>query len=54
MASFADKPILEVTVAEWTAYLGGSPSTDGVRLKLRKKLSKATSMSWSEALDVAL
>jgi len=54
MASFADKPILDVTIAEWTAYLEGSPSHDGVRLKLRKKLSKATGMTWSEALDVAL
>jgi uncharacterized protein YdeI (YjbR/CyaY-like superfamily) len=54
MASFADKPILDVTIAEWTAFLEGSPSPDGVRLKLRKKLSKATGMTWSEALDVAL
>tara|TARA_R110002051_G_scaffold167627_1_gene238243 strand:+ start:16370 stop:16960 length:591 start_codon:yes stop_codon:yes gene_type:complete len=54
MASFADKPILDVTVPEWTAYLEDSPSPEGVRLKLRKKLSKATGMTWSEALDVAL
>ncbi|EAR24912.1 hypothetical protein A20C1_06511 [marine actinobacterium PHSC20C1] len=54
MASFADKPILDFTIAEWTAYLEDSPSVDGVRLKLRKKLSKATGMTWSEALDVAL
>jgi hypothetical protein len=40
MASFADKPVLDVTSAEWTAFLEGSPSPDGVRLKLRKKLSK--------------
>jgi uncharacterized protein YdeI (YjbR/CyaY-like superfamily) len=43
-----------VTIAEWTAYLEGSPSDDGVRLKLRKKLSNASGMTWSEALDVAL
>ncbi|GAA1216944.1 YdeI/OmpD-associated family protein [Rhodoglobus aureus] len=54
MASFADKPVLDVTIAEWTAFLEGSPSDDGVRLKLRKKLSKATGMTWPEALDVAL
>jgi len=54
MVSFADKPILDVTIAEWTAYLEDSPSDDGVRLKLRKKLSKAPGMTWSEALDVAL
>ncbi len=54
MASFADKPILDLSVEEWTAYLEGSPSDDGVRLKLRKKLSKAPGMTWSEALDVAL
>ncbi len=54
MVSFADKPILDVTIAEWTAYLEGSPSDDGVRLKLRKKLSKASGMTWPEALDVAL
>jgi uncharacterized protein YdeI (YjbR/CyaY-like superfamily) len=54
MVSFADKPILDVTIAEWTAYLEGTPSDDGVRLKLRKKLSKASGMTWSEALDVAL
>ena len=40
MASFADKSILEVTVAEWTAYLEGSPSIDGVQLKLRKNCQK--------------
>ncbi|QYH35530.1 YdeI family protein [Salinibacterium sp. M195] len=54
MVSFADKPILDVTIAEWTTYLENSPSPDGVRLKLRKKLSKAVGMTWSEALDVAL
>jgi len=54
MASFADKPILDVSIAEWTAYLAAEPSLDGVRLKLRKKLSKAPGMTWSEALDVAL
>lgn len=32
----------------------GFPSDDGVRLRLRKKLSKASGLTWSEALDVAL
>ena len=54
MASFADKPILDVTIAEWTDYLENEPSPEGVRLKLRKKLSKAPGITWSEALDVAL
>ena len=54
MASFADKPILDVSIEEWTAYLSGDPSDDGVRLKLRKKLSSAPGITWSEALDVAL
>ena len=54
MVSFADKPILDVTIAEWTTFLESSPSDDGVRLKLRKKLSKAPGITWSEALDVAL
>jgi hypothetical protein len=53
MAIFADKPVLDVTIAESTAFLEGSPSPDGVRLKLRKKLSKSSGMTWSEALDVA-
>jgi uncharacterized protein YdeI (YjbR/CyaY-like superfamily) len=54
MVSFADKPILDLTIAEWEAYLAGDPSDDGVRLKLRKKSSSAPGITWSEALDVAL
>lgn len=54
MASFDDKPILDLTIEQWQAYLEGSPSDDGVRLKLRKKTSKAPGITWSEALDVAL
>ena len=54
MASFESKPILDVSIEEWTAYLSGTPSDDGVRLKLRKKLSSAPGITWSEALDVAL
>ena len=54
MASFDEKPILDLTIDEWRTYLEGSPSDDGVRLKLRKKTSKAPGITWSEALDVAL
>ncbi|MCW2809889.1 MAG: hypothetical protein JWP61_347 [Friedmanniella sp.] len=54
MVSFADKPILDVTVEEWEAYLADRPDDGGVRLKLRKKSSSAVGMTWSEALDVAL
>lgn len=54
VVSFADKPILDVTVEQWEAYLAGSPDDGGVRLKLRKKSSSAPGMTWSEALDVAL
>lgn len=54
MASFEEKPILDLTLDAWEAYLAGAPSDDGVRLKLRKKTSKAPGITWSEALDVAL
>lgn len=54
MASFADKPILDLTIEQWEEYLAGSPDDGGVRLKLRKKSSSAPGITWSEALDVAL
>lgn len=54
VASFDAKPILDLTLGEWEAYLSDAPSDDGVRLKLRKKTSKAPGITWSEALDVAL
>lgn len=54
VASFEEKPILDLTLEEWEAYLVGAPSDAGVRLKLRKKTSKAPGITWSEALDVAL
>lgn len=54
MVSFADKPVLEVTIGEWEDYLADSPSPDGVRLKLRKVKSSAPGITWQEALDVAL
>jgi uncharacterized protein YdeI (YjbR/CyaY-like superfamily) len=54
MASFADKPILDVTIDEWRDYLEGDPDDAGVRLKLRKQRSTAPGITWSEALDVAL
>jgi uncharacterized protein YdeI (YjbR/CyaY-like superfamily) len=54
MVSFADKPILDVSIEEWEQYLAGTPDDGGVRLKLRKKSSAAPGITWSEALDVAL
>ena len=54
MVGMADRALLDVTVEEWEAYLSGEPDDGGVRLKLRKKSSKAAGMTWSEALDVAL
>ena len=55
MASFAEKPIVYVTtVEEWEQYLVEHGTDDGVRLKLRKKLSSAPGITWDEALEVAL
>jgi uncharacterized protein YdeI (YjbR/CyaY-like superfamily) len=54
MVSFADKPILDLTIEQWTSFLENDPSDAGVRLKLRKKSSSAPGITWSEALDVAL
>jgi uncharacterized protein YdeI (YjbR/CyaY-like superfamily) len=54
MVGMNDRVTLDVTVAEWEAYLRGAPDHGGVRLKLRKKNSAAPGMTWSEALDVAL
>lgn len=54
MVGFEEKPVLDLAVGEWEAYLSGEPSPDGVRLRLRKKMSPAPGMTWSEALDVAL
>ena len=54
MVSFDDKPIKDFSLDEWEQFLINAPSPDGVRLKLRKKTSKAPGITWSEALDVAL
>ncbi|WP_165065501.1 YdeI/OmpD-associated family protein [Marisediminicola senii] len=54
MASFEDKPILELSIEEWTRFLENDPPDAGIRLKLRKKSSSAPGITWSEALDVAL
>jgi uncharacterized protein YdeI (YjbR/CyaY-like superfamily) len=54
MVSFADKPIYDFTLAEWEAFLAADPPDGGVRLKLRKKSSRAPGITWQEALDVAL
>lgn len=54
MASFAEKPIHEFTLAQWEAFLAADPPDAGIRLKLRKKSSSAPGITWQEALDVAL
>ena len=51
MVSVADKPVLELTVEQWEAWLASTDDVVGVRLKLRKKTSSAPGMTWSEALD---
>ena len=56
MVSFADKVLLEVeSLDEWERYIVEQGTDDGVRLKLRKRLSKLTTgITYDEALDVAL
>ncbi len=54
MVSFADKPVLNLTIEQWEEFLIDNPPETGVRLKLRKKLSSKPGITWSEALDVAL
>ena len=55
MASFAEKPILALdAVGEWDRWLETTDSTDGVRLRVRKKSSTAPGLTYDEALDVAL
>jgi uncharacterized protein YdeI (YjbR/CyaY-like superfamily) len=55
MVSFADKPIVELaTPEEWEHWLLTHGTDDGIRLKLRKKLSSAPGLTYDEALDVAL
>lgn len=55
MVSFADKVLVEVgTAEEWERWLVEHGTDDGVRLKLRKRLSSAPGITYDEALDVAL
>lgn len=55
MVSFADKPLVDVpSVEAWEQYLVEHGTDDGVRLKLRKKLSSAPGITYDEALEVAL
>ena len=55
MVSFADKPLLEVlTTDEWERWIIDVGHPDGVRLKLRKRLSSAPGITYDEALEVAL
>ena len=55
MVSFADKELLVVdTPEEWERWLVEHGTEDGVRLKLRKRLSSAPGLTYDQALDVAL
>jgi uncharacterized protein YdeI (YjbR/CyaY-like superfamily) len=55
MVGVQDKPILEVdTLAEWETFLDAHPDSDGVRLRLRKKVSHKPGITYAEALDGAL
>ena len=55
MVSFADKQLLDVqTPEQWERWLVEHGTEDGVRLKLRKRLSSAPGLTYDEALDVAL
>lgn len=56
MVSFADKMLLAVeSAAEWEQWLVEHGTDDGVKLKLRKRLSKLdVGITYDEALDVAL
>jgi uncharacterized protein YdeI (YjbR/CyaY-like superfamily) len=55
MGGVQDKPILEVdTLAEWETFLDAHPDSDGVRLRLRKKVSHKPGITYAEALDGAL
>ena len=55
MVSFADKALLVVeTPEEWERWLVEHGSDEGVRLRLRKRLSSAPGLTYDEALDVAL
>jgi uncharacterized protein YdeI (YjbR/CyaY-like superfamily) len=55
MVAVKDKPILAVDdVAGWEAFMEANPDHDGVRLRLRKKASVQTGITYAEALDAAL
>lgn len=56
MVSFADKKVLDVhSPDEWERWIVEESTDDGVKLKLRKRLSKLTTgITYDEALDVAL
>lgn len=55
MVSFADKVLLVVvSAAEWERWIIEQGTDDGVRLKLRKRLSSVSGLTYDEALDVAL
>lgn len=55
MGSHDTKPVLAFdAAAEWEAWLGAHPDSDGVRLRLRKKASPRSGLVYADALDGAL
>ncbi len=55
MASFSEKPIVEFATPElWEQWLIEHGPDEGVRLKVRKRLSSAPGFTYDEALEVAL
>jgi len=55
VVAVSQKPMLEFrTASDWQNWLKGAPSQTGVRLRLRKKSSTKSGLTYPEALDVAL
>ena len=55
MAAILDRPLLAFDSAvEWERWLEANPGHDGIRLRLRKKISKLPGILRDEAVDVAL
>jgi uncharacterized protein YdeI (YjbR/CyaY-like superfamily) len=55
MAAVSEKPVLAIdSVEEWERWLAAKAGVDGVRLRLRKKSSTRTGITYAEALDSAL
>lgn len=51
----AKKPVVEFdSAAQWREWLSAQPSSEGVRVRLRKKSTTLPGITYAEALDVAL